>query len=69
MNALLAISVDVKGISKKTPIVRKTKNKYLPPTNNSTNIKKSDSIITKRMEKVPNFRIKSKSNFHQNSIN
>ena len=61
MNALLSISTDFKNVTKRTPIIKKTKIKHYPPTQMSTNLKKSDSSSYKKTEKNQNFRIKSKS--------
>lgn len=72
MNALLSISMDNKS-GKKTPLLTKTKNKNLPPTSTSSHIKKSDSMFhkncdslqSKKYEKTPQFRIKSKTQLQQ----
>jgi len=73
MNALLSITNDPKNIMKKTLIIKRTKNKNLPPTSTSSNLKKSDSTVnknsesltTKKVEKNSQFRIKSKTNIHR----
>jgi hypothetical protein len=70
MNALLSITIDAKAAVKKTPIAKRIKNKNLPPTSTSSNLKKCDSIFNKNIdcysnkknERTPNFRIKSKTN-------
>jgi len=48
MNALLSISNDFKNATKRTPIIKKHKNKHLPPTQQSANLKKSDSSSYKK---------------------
>jgi hypothetical protein len=70
MNALLAISTELKSSTKRTPLVRRKVTKNYPPVYASSNLKKCDSIVTKKGEKTPapNFRIKSKSNIHHLSI-
>jgi len=73
MNALLSIINDNKNTMKKTPIMKRNKNKNLPPTSTSSNLKKSestvnknsDSLTTKKGEKNTQFRIKSKTNIHR----
>ena len=73
MNALLSITTDAKNTMKKTPIMKRTKNKNLPPTSTSSNLKKSDSpvnknsesLTAKKVEKNSQFRIKSKTNIHR----
>ncbi len=70
MNALLSITIDAKAAVKKTPVAKRIKNKNLPPTSTSSNLKKCDSIFNKNIdcysnkknERTPNFRIKSKTN-------
>jgi hypothetical protein len=57
MNALLSISVDSKSIVKRTPIIKKIKNKNLPPTSTSSNLKKSDSIINKNSDSLTSKKI------------
>ena len=61
MNVLLSVSYELKSNIKRTPNIKRTQVRHLPP--NSTNIKKSDSVVTKKIEKPMNFRIKSRSNF------
>lgn len=71
MNALLSISVDLKGTAKKSLLPKKIRNKNYPPaynTHNSTNLKKCDSFVNKRADKTPKFRIKCKSNMQHTSI-
>jgi hypothetical protein len=76
MNALLAISNELKINYKRTPIIKKNNNKMYPPppsiSANSTsgNLKKSGSNSTKRQDRTPpiNFRIKNKMPLNQNNL-
>jgi hypothetical protein len=52
MNALLSIATDSKNPIRKTPLLKKQKNKNLPPTSTSSNLKKSDSLIPKNGESM-----------------
>ena len=61
MSALLSISTSVKPVTvRRTPMIKRSQQKHLPPSHNSTHLKKSDSITVKKSDKLPNFRIKSK---------
>ena len=63
MSALLSISADIKPVNtiKRTPMIKRSQQKqHLPPAHNSTHLKKCDSITTKKNDKMPHFRIKSK---------
>lgn len=76
MSALLTITGDTKSSIRRTPVVKKVKNKNLPPTSTSSNLKKSDSLLnknvdsltTKKSEKNTHFRIKSKTNINRESF-
>lgn len=76
MNALLSITIDPKNTIRKTPILKRAKNKNLPPTSTSSNLKKSDSTVnknsesltSKKLEKNSQFRIKSRTNIHRESF-
>jgi hypothetical protein len=57
MNALLSITTDTKSSIRKTPILKKPKNKNLPPTSASSNLKKSDSIVQKNSESLTSKKI------------
>lgn len=73
MSALLSITSDSKTSIKRTPILKKIKNKNLPPTCTSSNLKKSESVLnknsesltSKKVEKNTNFRIKSKTHINR----
>ncbi len=67
MSALLSISSEMKS-TKRTHILKRSYNKHYPPTHNSTNLKKCDSLATKKGDKTPNFRIKSETYLHHQSI-
>ena len=68
MSALLSISTDDKALTtmKRTPIIKRSLNRHYPPSQNSTNLKKCDSLATKK--NVPTFRIKSKTQLHRPSF-
>lgn len=68
MSALLSISAEDKpSLVKRTPILKKSINRQFPPSHNSTNLKKCDSLATKKGEKT-GFRIKSKTQLHRPSV-
>lgn len=52
MNALLSIATDSKNSIRKTPLLKKYKNKKFPPTSTSSNLKKSESLIPKYGESM-----------------
>ena len=60
MSALLSISADTKNHSWRTPLIKRSQQKYFPPTHNSSNFRKCDSITLKKRDKAPQFRIKSR---------
>ena len=60
MSALLSISSDTKNLVKRTPIIKRSNQKHYPPSHNSTNFRKCDSITLKKKDKMPHFRIKSR---------
>lgn len=76
MNALLSIATDSKNSIRKTPVLKKPKNKNLPPTSTSSNLKKSESLIpkngesmtSKKVQKSTQFRIKSKTHINRDSF-
>ena len=61
MSALLSISADIKTTTvRRTPMLKRSQQKHYPPSHNSTHLKKCDSITTKKNDKMPHFRIRSK---------
>ena len=63
MNALLTISKESKPAPvKRTPPIRKKRLTHLPPASISSNLKKCDSLATKKHERSTSFRIKTRSN-------
>ena len=65
MSALLSISADIKpavsSTVKRTPMIKRSQHiKHYPPAHTSTHLKKCDSITTKKNDKMPHFRIRSK---------